>query len=71
MSNLSFDGNAFIEYNLIGIILPKGRKMKMIYLENVSKVYPNGTEALKNISLNIDNGEFVFIVGPSVCEFKY
>ena len=65
MSNLSFDGNAFTEYNLIGIILPKGRKMKMIYLENVSKVYPNGTEALKNISLNIDNGEFVFIVGPS------
>ena len=42
----------------------KGKK-KMIYLENVSKVYPNGTEALKNISLNIDDGEFVFIVGPS------
>lgn len=37
----------------------------MIHLENVSKVYPNGTEALKNISLDISNGEFVFIVGPS------
>ncbi len=37
----------------------------MIHLENISKVYPNGTEALKNISLDIDNGEFVFIVGPS------
>ncbi len=37
----------------------------MIHLENVSKVYPNGTEALKNISLDINNGEFVFIVGPS------
>jgi len=37
----------------------------MIYLENITKVYPNGTQALKNISLNIDDGEFVFIVGPS------
>lgn len=37
----------------------------MIHLENVSKVYPNGTEALKNISLDINHGEFVFIVGTS------
>ncbi len=37
----------------------------MIHLQNVSKVYPNGTEALKNISLDIEQGEFVFIVGPS------
>lgn len=37
----------------------------MIHLKNVSKVYPNGTVALKNISLDIVQGEFVFIVGNS------
>ena len=37
----------------------------MIHLENVSKVYPNGTEALKKLTLDIKEGEFVFIVGPS------
>ena len=42
----------------------KGRYY-LIYLSNVSKTYPNGTKAPKNISLEIPNGEFVFIVGPS------
>ncbi len=37
----------------------------MIHLKNVSKVYSNGTEALKNVSLDIEQGEFVFIVGSS------
>ena len=37
----------------------------MITLKNVSKVYPNGTEGLKNVSLHIDKGEFVFVVGLS------
>jgi cell division transport system ATP-binding protein len=34
-------------------------------LENVSKIYPGGNVALRNISIHIDPGEFVFIVGPS------
>lgn len=37
----------------------------MITIENVSKVYPNGSQALNNISLNIEKGEFVFIIGSS------
>ena len=35
----------------------------MIRFSNVSKTYDNGTEALKNVDLEIADGEFVFIVG--------
>lgn len=37
----------------------------MIEFKNVSKIYDNGTKALKNINLTIEKGEFVFIVGSS------
>lgn len=37
----------------------------MIKFENVDKVYPNGLKALKNISLKIEQGEFVAIIGLS------
>ena len=37
----------------------------MIRLENVSKTYSNGVEALKDINIHIEEGEFVFIVGDS------
>ena len=37
----------------------------MITMENVSKAYVEGIPAIKNISLHIDRGEFVFIVGDS------
>ncbi len=37
----------------------------MIEFRNVSKVYNNGTEALHNVNLKVEKGEFVFIVGSS------
>ena len=37
----------------------------MIELTNVTKQYPNGIKALDNITLRIEQGEFVYLVGPS------
>ena len=37
----------------------------MIRLTNVHKQFENGTKALKGVSMQIDDGEFVFLVGPS------
>ena len=37
----------------------------MIILEDVSKSYSTGSPALNNISLHVEKGEFVFIVGDS------
>ena len=37
----------------------------MIVFDNVTKVYPGGNTALKNVSLHIHKGEFVFVLGHS------
>jgi cell division transport system ATP-binding protein len=37
----------------------------MISLQHVTKVYRNGTTALDDVTVEVDKGEFVFIVGAS------
>jgi cell division transport system ATP-binding protein len=37
----------------------------MITFDNVSKRYPNGREALSNVSFRVDRGEMVFLIGRS------
>ena len=39
----------------------------MIKLENVCKTYPDGTEAVKDLSLEVADGEFCIFLGPSGC----
>jgi multiple sugar transport system ATP-binding protein len=36
-------------------------------LEGVGKVYDNGVEAVHDLTLHVDDGEFVVLVGPSGC----
>ncbi|MDX6234920.1 MAG: multiple sugar transport system ATP-binding protein, partial [Nocardioidaceae bacterium] len=41
--------------------------MADIVLEDVWKVYGDGTEAVRSLDLDIANGEFMVLVGPSGC----
>jgi multiple sugar transport system ATP-binding protein len=38
-----------------------------IDMKDVTKVYPNGFEAVKKVNLDVDDGEFMVLVGPSGC----
>ena len=41
--------------------------MATVTLEHVTKVYPNGARAVSDLSLVVEDGEFVVLVGPSGC----
>ena len=41
--------------------------MADLVLDNVDKVYDNGFHAVKDLSLDVEDGEFLVLVGPSGC----
>ena len=41
--------------------------MAEVVLQDVDKVYPNGYHAVKDLSLDVEDGEFLVLVGPSGC----
>ncbi len=43
------------------------RALAQVVLDQVGKVYPDGTEAVSGLGLQIEDGEFMVFVGPSGC----
>jgi multiple sugar transport system ATP-binding protein len=41
--------------------------MAVVSFSHVQKVYPDGTTAVRDLSLDVDDGELVVLVGPSGC----
>src|SRR5437660_264534 len=41
--------------------------MSQLALEHVSKTYPNGVQAVRDLNLSIGDGELVVLLGPSGC----
>ena len=41
--------------------------MAQVTFDRVSKIYPDGTRAVNDISLEVEDGEFMVLVGPSGC----
>src|SRR5689334_1991413 len=50
---------------LTGRARPAHAERSVVVLHDVTKRYPNGKEALKDVDLVVPEGDFVFLVGPS------
>lgn len=48
-------------------MIAKTKQEERVKLENVGKVYPNGTIAVEDANLSVGEGEFLCFVGPSGC----
>ncbi len=46
---------------------PSPDKHPLVDMQNISKVFANGTTALSGMSLTVQGGEFISLLGPSGC----
>ncbi len=58
----------FLQRRIVsGLTAGSFRLMAPLRFIDVSKVYPNGVEAVSHLTLDVEDGEFVVLVGPSGC----
>ena len=63
VSAACYKSNAFLKDDRIECLLP----MATIEFLNIDKVFDDGTRAVSDFSLSIEDGEFMAFVGPSGC----
>lgn len=52
---------------LIDVTEPKSTAAPALVFDGVGKTFPDGTEALRDVSFEVRSGELVTVVGPSGC----
>ncbi|MGY5808206.1 ABC transporter ATP-binding protein [Rhizobium sp. LEGMi198b] len=53
--------------NATAVSSTEAHKRPLVVMEQVSKVFSNGTLALSGMSINVQSGEFISLLGPSGC----